>query len=85
VIVRRRAAIFFLFLCAGSIACGDRSPPALWPEPLPPALAEPIGVADPSTAAPSASGTVGDPKVEPAPAKPEPKPEPEPADAKQDQ
>lgn len=78
--MRRTAAILFV----SSIACGDRSPPAMWPEPPPPALAEPIGVADPSAPAPSASGTVGDPKVEPAPEKPEPKLEPEPADAKRD-
>ena len=26
------------------VGCGDRAPPALWPEPPPPTLAEPIGV-----------------------------------------
>ncbi|HWB80629.1 MAG TPA: hypothetical protein VG755_36955 [Nannocystaceae bacterium] len=26
------------------LGCGDRSPPALWPEPPPPTLARPIGV-----------------------------------------
>ena len=31
-------------------ACGDRSPPALWPEPPPPTLAVPIGVATPEVA-----------------------------------
>jgi hypothetical protein len=28
------------------VGCGDRSPPALWPDPPPPTLAAPIGVDD---------------------------------------
>ena len=31
------------------LACGDRSPPALWPEAPPPTLAAPLGIAEPST------------------------------------
>jgi hypothetical protein len=27
-----------------SLGCGDRAPPALWPEPPPPTLAAPIGI-----------------------------------------
>lgn len=59
--MRRIAAIVVVLLGA----CGDRSPRALWPEPPPPALAEPIGVADPSAPSASPPATVGDAKVEP--------------------
>lgn len=34
-----------------ALGCGDRSPPAMWPEPPPPTLAEPIGVGGPSAPA----------------------------------
>ncbi|MFO0632292.1 MAG: hypothetical protein U0168_05515 [Nannocystaceae bacterium] len=33
--------------------CGDRSPPALWPEPPPPTLAHPIGVDAPDAGEPA--------------------------------
>ncbi len=77
--MRRAAAILFCLLPWAIVGCGDRSPPALWPEPPPPALAEPIGVADPSATPPSepAPKSVGDPKVE--------QPPPKPVEAKQDE
>ena len=41
-------------------ACGDRSPPALWPEPPPPTLAKPIGIDEPPKATEVATSTTGD-------------------------
>ena len=38
-----RGLPLFLAIASG-MGCGDRSPPALWPEPPPPTLARPIGV-----------------------------------------
>ncbi len=75
--------------------CGDRSPPALWPEPPPPALAVPIGVEPTETTTPERSAPqraepteLAPPKAatpdstDPAPAKPDPtKPDPKPTPA----
>jgi hypothetical protein len=52
-IVRARRCALGLVLLAG---CGDRSPPALWPEPPPPTLAKPIGIDEPVRAATDVSG-----------------------------
>lgn len=46
-------------LCVGLCACADRSPPPLWPQPPPPTLAEPIGVA------PDGDGVLAEPEPEP--------------------
>lgn len=37
------ARVVTIALVAALTGCGDRAPPALWPEPPPPTLAEPIG------------------------------------------
>ena len=47
VAAKRHAAIGGLVAVLSVAACGDRAPPALWPEPPPPTLAKPIGVEDP--------------------------------------
>ncbi len=64
---RVRAGVMAALVALGwaVLGCGDRSPPAMWPEAPPPTLAVPIGVADPS--APEG----GDPAAKPEAAKPE--------------
>ena len=42
-------------------ACGDRSPPALWPEPPPPTLAKPIGIDEPVRESADPGTTTADP------------------------
>ena len=64
-------------------ACGDRAPPALWPEPPPPTLAEPIGVGDTTGDRDPEPTRATEPATEPAPAgdesgaQPAPPPEPD--------
>ena len=53
-------------LVAAGAACGDRSPPALWPEPPPPTLAKPIGIDEPVHEATDVA-TTGDTDAVPAP------------------
>lgn len=55
--VRARHCALGLFALA---ACGDRSPPALWPEPPPPTLAKPIGIDEPPDATEVATSTAGE-------------------------
>lgn len=43
IVVRSHARLACVWLWAAA-GCGDRSPPALWPDPPPPTLAAPIGV-----------------------------------------
>jgi hypothetical protein len=52
----RRAACLWLWIAA----CGDRSPPALWPEPPPPTLAKPIGIDEPARQAATNDGATSD-------------------------
>jgi hypothetical protein len=83
----------WLLIALPLFGCGDRSPPALWPEPPPPTLAHPIGVdidaqtkkpAEPDAAEPL------NPDLEPPEPEPEqveppadpPPPAPEESDAK---
>lgn len=62
----RRCALVFVVLAA----CGDRSPPALWPEAPPPTLAKPIGIDEPvravtdPTEPPSPTDAAGAPDVD---------------------
>ncbi|MBK8238480.1 MAG: hypothetical protein IPK74_23370 [Deltaproteobacteria bacterium] len=43
--------------------CGDRSPPALWPEPPPPTLARPIGVEQDAAAVVTGAADVASPST----------------------
>jgi hypothetical protein len=66
------------------LACGDRSPPALWPEPPPPTLAAPLGIAVPSTDDAATDGPperppVADEGATPSPSDPA-RPSPSPSD-----
>lgn len=71
---------------AATVACGDRSPPALWPDAPPPTLAAPIGVDDgsfaanePATPSVRVDGAEAEGEAEAAPAKPAASDSPEPA------
>jgi len=61
--VRAVAVVGLLLVCA----CGDRAPPALWPEPPPPTLAHPIGVEDPQSFVATGGGDAAQPVVEEGP------------------
>ena len=67
-----RLALVWSALVWSALGCGDRSPPAMWPEAPPPTLAVPIGVSDPQRSGdrPIPPATVESAKPEPA--KPEP-------------
>lgn len=59
-----RAVVGVLLASVASLlGCGDRSPPALWPEPPPPTLAHPIGVdtPDPGDAADAGAPAASEP------------------------
>lgn len=53
------ARTFVLLTLGCAAGCGDRAPPALWPEPPPPTLAKPLLVDEPTTLDATAPGTDG--------------------------
>ncbi len=65
-------------MCSSSIACGDRAPPAVWPQPQPPSVARPLEEpvdsepAEPAPAEPASrpSGAESEPDAEPVDAEP---------------